>query len=259
MRVVAGAVAASLLLLIMPTPAAAAPTPSVTITDVTVTEGTGGPATASFTIAVAPPPKPCCTLQVSWATAPGSASSPSDFTSASGTVSLTKSVTSRVVSVPIVGDAIDEPNETFVVNLSNLVGVPGTISDAQGIGTIVDNDAPPTLTVNDVSVTEGNAGSTTATFTVTLSAASGQAVTVDWATSAGTATAGTDYVTASGSRTIAAGATTATIAITVNGDTLDEFNETFGVTFSNPAERHDRRRLGGGARSPMMTRSPSSP
>ena len=88
--------------------------------------------------------------------------------------------------------------------------------------------------MNDVSVTEGNAGSTTATFTVTLSAASGQAVTVDWATSAGTATAGTDYVAASGSRTIAAGATTAMFTVTVDGDTLDEANETYAVTLSNP-------------------------
>ncbi len=59
-------------------------------------------------------------------------------------------------------------------------------------------------------------------------------MTFDWATAAGTATAGTDYVAASGSRTIAAGATTTTIAVTVNGDVLDEANETFGVTLSNP-------------------------
>ena len=57
----------------------------------------------------------------------------------------------------------------------------------------------------------------------------------DWATAAGTAAAGVDYVTASGSRTIAAGATTATIAVTVNGDVMDEANETFTVGLSNPA------------------------
>ena len=113
--------------------------------------------------------------------------------------------------------------------------------------------------MNDVSVTEGNAGSTTATFSVTLSAASGQAVTVDWATSAGSATAGTDYVTASGSRTIAAGATTATIAITVDGDALDEANETFDRHAVQPRERHDRETARGRARSPTTTRSPPSP
>ncbi len=235
-RLVAGAAAATVLILSLPSPAAAAPTPSVTISDVTVTEGTGAaPATASFTIQAAPPPKPCCALQVGWATAAGSASAPGDFTSSSGTVSLTKSATSRVIGVPIVGDATDEPNETFVVNLTTLVGAPGVIADPQGVGTITDDDAPPTLSVNDVSVTEGNAGTTTATFTVSLSAASGNAVTFDWATSPGTAAAGVDYVTASGGRTIAAGATSATIAITVNGDVVDEVNESFTVALSNPA------------------------
>ena len=102
------------------------------------------------------------------------------------------------------------------------------------MGTITDNDPAPTLSVNDVSVTEGNAGTTTATFTVSLSAASGNAVTFDWATAAGTATAGADYVTASGSATIAAGATTTTVGITVNGDIVDENNETFTVNLSNP-------------------------
>ena len=234
-RLVAGAAAATMLILTLPSPAAAAPTPTVTISDVTVTESTGAPTTASFTIQVAPPPKVCCPLQVSWATAPGSASAPGDFTSSSGTVSLTKAATSRIVSVPIAGDVTDEPTETFVVNLSSLTGSPGQIGDPQGVGTITDDDAPPTLSVNDVAVTEGNAGTTTATFTVSLSAASGNVVTFDWATAAGTAAAGVDYVTASGSRTIAAGATTATIAITVNGDVLDEGDETFTVGLSNPA------------------------
>jgi large repetitive protein len=235
-RLVAGAAAATVLILSLPSPAAAAPTPSVTISDVTVTEGTGAaPVTASFTIQAAPPPKVNSPLQVSWATAPVSASAPGDFTSSSGTVSLTKSASSRVIGVPIVGDATDEPNETFVVNLTTLVGAPGQIGDPQGVGTITDDDAPPTLSVNDVSVAEGNAGTTTAGFTVTLSATSGNAVTFDWATSPGTAAAGTDYITATGSRTIAAGATSATIGVSVNGDSLDEVNETFTVMLSNPA------------------------
>ena len=87
---------------------------------------------------------------------------------------MAKSATSKVVSVPIAGDAIDEPSETFVVNLTNLVGSPGQIGDSQGVATITDDDSAPTLSVNDVTVTEGNAGTTTATFTVSLSAASGK-------------------------------------------------------------------------------------
>jgi large repetitive protein len=232
-RLLTGIVAAALLLVAVPAPATAAPTPNVTITDVTVTEGTGGTVNANFTIVAAPSPK-AGTLQVTWATAAGSATSPADFTASSGTVPLTKSSPSKVVSVPVAGDAINESNETFVVNLTNLVGSPGTITDAQGVGTITDNDPVPVLSVNDVSVTEGNVGTTTATFTVTLSAASGRAATFQWTTTAGSATAGVDYVAASGSRTIAAGATTATVGITVDGDFADELDETFGITLSNP-------------------------
>jgi large repetitive protein len=231
-RLVTGAVVAALLVVVIPAPATAAPTPNVTITDVMVTEGTGGTVNANFTIQAAPSPK-AGTLQVTWATAAGSATSPADFTASSGTVPLTKSSPSKVVSVPVAGDAINESNETFVVNLTNLVGS-GTIADAQGVGTITDNDPVPVLSVNDVSVSEGNAGTTTATFTVTLSAASGRAVTFQWATAAGSATAGTDYVSASGSRTIAAGTTTAPVGITVNGDFADELDETFGLTLTNP-------------------------
>jgi large repetitive protein len=232
-RVVAGAAAASVLLVAVPSPAAAVPTPSVTITDVAVTEGTGSAVNASFTIQANPRPR-ASTLQVSWATAPGSATAPADFTSSSGTVSLTKVAFSKVVTVPVIGDASDEPNETFVVNLTNLVGTPGVIGDAQGVASITDDDQPPTISVNNVSVTEGDTATVTATFTASLSVVSANAVTFDWATAVGSATQGVDYVASSGSRTIAAGATAATVGITVNGDILDEADETFDITLSDP-------------------------
>ena len=232
----AGAAAATVLILSLPSPAAAAPTPSVTISDVTVTEGTGAAVTAAFTIQVAPPPKACCSIQVSWATAPGSASAPGDYTTSSGTVTLSKSATSRVVSVPIAGDATDEFTETFVVNLTNLVGTPGQISDPQGVGTITDNDAPPTLSVGDVSVTEGNAGTVTATFIVSLSAASGKTVTVDWATADLDATQPVDYAAGSGTLTFLPADTSETLTVSVNGDGVAELDETFRVTLTAPVE-----------------------
>ena len=220
-------------MLSLPSPATAAPVPAVTITDVTVIEGTGGSVNANFTIQAAPPPRACCALQVSWATAPGSATA-ADFTAASGTVTLSKGSASKVVSVAITGDAIDEPTETFSVNLSNLVGTPSILRDAQGIGTITDNDLPPTLAIDDVAVAEGNTGTTNLTFTASLSAASQLPVTFNWATTPGTATAGADYVAANGSRTIAVGSTSATVAIAVKGDTLDEDDETFTLGLSAP-------------------------
>ncbi|HEX5936701.1 MAG TPA: Calx-beta domain-containing protein [Actinomycetota bacterium] len=232
-RLAGTTVALALLLLALPVPATAAPVPSVTITDVTVIEGTGGTATANFTIQAAPQPKACCPLQVSWATAPGSATAP-DFTSASGTVSLAKGSAAKVVSVTVAGDAIDESTETFTVNLSNLVGTPGRLRDAQGVGTITDDDQPPSLAVDDVALAEGDSGTANLTFTASLSSSSALPVTFDWATAPGTATAPADFTSASGSRTIAAGSSSATINVAVRGDTLDEEDETFSLALSNP-------------------------
>jgi hypothetical protein len=212
----------------------AAPTPNIAIGDVTVVEGNSGTTSAVFTIQASPAPKSCCALQVAWTTAPSTASAPADYVTSSGTVTLSRSTSSQTVAVPVVGDTLDEANETFVVNLSNLVGSPGTIADGQATATITDNDPLPALSVDDVTVAEGNSGTTSATFTISLSTVSGRSVTVNWATTAGTATAGTDYVAASGSRTIAAGSATASVAITLNGDTQPEGDETFGISLTNP-------------------------
>ncbi len=93
---------------------------------------------------------------------------------------------------------------------------------------------PPSMTISDVTVTEGNTGTRAAHFTVTLSAAYGQPVTVAYATANGTATAGSDYQGVSGTLTIPAGQTTGTITVLVNGDRLPEPNETFFVNLSSP-------------------------
>ena len=233
-RVVGAVSTCVVLLLAAPSPATAAPSPTITITDAVVTEGNAGVATATFTIQVAPRPKGCCPLQISWTTAAGTATAPGDYTTSSGTVSFTKSIGSKTVSVPIVGDLLDEPNETFVVNLSGLVGSPGVIGDTQGVGTITDDDPLPSVSVGDASASEGNAATSPATFTVSLSTPSGRAVTVNWATSGGTAVPGTDFVAASGVATIPAGATSTTFVVDLKGDVLDEDDESFAVGLSAP-------------------------
>jgi hypothetical protein len=96
------------------------------------------------------------------------------------------------------------------------------------------NPLTPTVSVNDVTITEGNTGTRAATFTATLSAASSQPVTVAYATANGTATAGSDYLAASGTLTFAPGETSKTITVLVKGDRLPEPNETFVVNLSSP-------------------------
>ena len=95
------------------------------------------------------------------------------------------------MTVLVNGDTLDEDNETFFVNLTNPSNA--TIDDAQGVATIIDDDGDPSLTINDVSVTEGNSGTVDATFTVTLAPVSGRTVTVDYATADGTASAPDDH------------------------------------------------------------------
>jgi hypothetical protein len=206
--------------------------PTISIADLTVTEGNSGSANASFTVSLSAASGQSIT--VSAQTANNSASSGSDYT-ATGPTTLTFSAgtTSQTFSVPVLGDTLDEDDETFLVNLTTATNA--TILDSQAIGTITDNDASPTLSINDVSTTEGNSGSTTATFTVTLSAASGRTVTVSAQTANNTATSVSDY-TAAGPTTLsfAAGTTTKTFTVSVLGDTLDEANETYNVNLTSP-------------------------
>ena len=92
----------------------------------------------------------------------------------------------------------------------------------------------PAISIADVSVAEGNSGSADAGFTVTLSTASANPVTVGYSTANGTATAGTDYTSTSGTLTFAPGVTSQTITVKVTGDATVESNETFTVALANP-------------------------
>ena len=106
----------------------------------------------------------------------------------------------------------------------------------QATVTIANNDDKPGITIAPASATEGDSGSADMTFTVTLAKAVPQAVTVNYATSDGTATAGQDYTAISnGSVTIAAEGDTVTFTVSVTGDETDESNETFNVTISLPS------------------------
>jgi hypothetical protein len=79
-----------------------------------------------------------------------------------------------------------------------------------------------------VSLAEGNSSTTNLTFTVSLSTASGQTVSVNYTTADNTAQAGSDYQAANGVVTFAAGETSKQITVLVNGDTEVEPNETLG-------------------------------
>jgi hypothetical protein len=173
-------------------------------------------------------------VSVHYATSDSSAVAGSDYTSASGALNWADGdSTNKTFTVPITNDLLDEPIETINLALSAPTG--GAVVGNPGGATlsILDNDPAPSVTITDVSLAEGNSGTTNFNFTVSLSAASGQTVSVDYATADGTALAGGDYQPLSGTLTFNPGQTTKPLIVVVNGDTQGESNETFFVNLSN--------------------------
>src|SRR5205823_2771821 len=142
-------------------------------------------------------------VTVHYQTANGSATAGSDYAAASGDVIIAAGQTTKSFTVAVIGDRSAEPTENFVVNLSGATNA--TISDGQGIGTILDDE--PRISIGDVSKKEGKKNQTMLfTFTVTLSAAYDQPVTVSYRTADGTATTGDgDYTARTGTITFAPG------------------------------------------------------
>jgi hypothetical protein len=231
MRLSARTFAISAVLLSLATPcaidAAGAVLPSISISDVTVAEG-GAATTAVFNVTLSAPSP--LTVNVTYATADGTATYPEDFLSLTSVLVFGPGETLKTVSVPIRADAFPEPTEAFVVNLSSAVNA--TIADAQGVATITDNDGSR-LSIGDASVVEGRTGSTHAHFIVTLSPAHFATVTVNFATADGTAHQPTDYSPFGGTLSFAPGQTIQTISVPVLGDRFSEPNETFAVNLSN--------------------------
>ncbi len=204
--------------------------PTLTIDNKTVTEGTGRTVNAVFKVrlsAVSGLP-----VTVDYATEDNSAGASSDYTSVSNSLTFAPGQTSKTITVPVTGDALDELNETFVLNLTSPTNA--TIAVGQGLGTITDNDPTPKLSIENITVQEGNSGTVEMIFKVKLSAASGLPVTVSYATANGTATDGNDYTSTSGSLTFDPGETTKTITVLIIGDLIHEqLTKTFSLNLSN--------------------------
>ncbi len=206
-------------------------TASYVIDDVTVTEGNSGTVTATFTVMRT---ASASATTVDYTTAGITATEGADFADATGTLNFPASATSttQTINVIVNGDVVDEANETYSVTLSNTTGGV-TIADDTGAGTITDDDTS-TISVADAAVTEGTgAGTTTLDFVVSLSTASANTVTVDYATADGTALQPGDYTSASGTLTFAPGQTGQTVSVTVSRDAIDEANETLTLNLSN--------------------------
>ena len=152
-----------------------------------------------------------------------------DYVAAAGTLTFAEGLTTQSIPVTVNPDSKNEDPETFTVVLSNAVNA-SLLADT-GEYTIADNDPLPTLSLSSPVVDEDTAG--VATFTATLDAASGRAITVAYATSDGTATAPDDYTAAAGTWTFAAGEVSMSVDVTIAADVIDEDDETLTLTLSD--------------------------
>ncbi|MCP5479763.1 MAG: putative Ig domain-containing protein, partial [Rhodanobacteraceae bacterium] len=207
--------------------------PNLTINDVTASEGNAGVTNFTFTVSLSAPAGPGgVTFDI--ASANGTATAGVDYVANSlAGQTIPAGSSTYTFTVQVNGDALNEPSETFFSNVTNVVNA--VVVDGQGVGTIVNDDPLPSLGINDVTVVEGNAGTVNAVFTVGLSAASGQTVSVNYATADGTATQPADYSSASGALTFTPGQTVQTVSVPVIGETVPEANETFFVNLSGGA------------------------
>ena len=198
-----------------------------------VTEGDSGSTDMVFTVNLAPAAGQEVTVEYGVDTTTSTATADTDFTDLSGTLTFAAGETSKTITVAVTGDAVDEPDETVVLKLSNASNA--AIGTATATGTITDDDGEPSLSIAaPAAVTEGNRGSTNMLFTVNLAPAAGQEVTVEYGVDASsTATADTDFTDLSGTLTFAAGETSKTITVSVTGDAVDEPDETVVLKLSN--------------------------
>lgn len=161
----------------------------------------------------------------------GTATSGSDYTAPSGVVSIPIGNTTATISIPILDDTIDESDETLTLTLYGPINA-GIGVNAVHTFTLQDNDSPPTVAFSAASSSESE-GTSKKKIPVTLSAASSNNITVDYAVTGGTATSLTDYTLTSGTLTFLAGSTTQYISYTVVDDSYAESDETVIVTLSN--------------------------
>lgn len=193
---------------------AAVPRPIVK--SVALKEGDSGQADATFVVTLSSPTE--LDVPLTYATVDGTATvADNDYVAASRDVVFPARSKSLSITVPVIGDLRYENNETFMLRVLNAMGVAAT-----GVHTIVKDDRVPKLSLgaDQPSITEPASGSLMATFTVSLTAASGLPVTVGYATSPSSALAGKQYTTTQGTLTFTPGETSKTISVPILNDGL---------------------------------------
>jgi hypothetical protein len=203
--------------------------PAITTTNIQISEGSSG--ITEVTIPITLSTISGVTATVDYVTVDGNATAPADYTARSGTLSFPPETTGQQVTIPIAADMLAEGTETFTIMLSNStnarLGTP-----AQAIVSITDVP-PPVIQFSTTRYTVSET-ITRATILVTRSGDTSQPATVSYATRDGTATAGSDYTSSSGTLTFTVGASSATFTVPLKSDLQAETDETVRLTLSTP-------------------------
>jgi hypothetical protein len=170
-------------------------------------------------------------VTVAYATTNGTATAADDYVAGSGTITFPPGSTTAEVRVMIAVDGVDEPDETFALDLSAPVGA--AIGDGHAVATILDSNPPPGLAISDCPHVEGG-GQSTCQFTVYVLAPTVKTITVDYATADGTAHDPVDYQATSGTLTFAPGSTALPFDVTIEGDAANELDEYYNIIMTNP-------------------------
>ncbi len=202
----------------------------VTINDVVIAEGNSGTRDAVFQILAYGAVDH--TITVSYVVSSGTAQGASDYLPRAGVVTLNAQSPSALVTVPVVGDRLNEGNETFNVILASVQGA--RIAKGTGVGTIVDDDPLPNMYAGDAYVTSSSAGQLSAVFNVALDVASRREVRVAYSTSNGSALEGADFVGQTGTLVFAPGVTNQQVTVPVYTDATYSSNKKFYLDLSNP-------------------------
>ena len=205
--------------------------PSVSVGDVTLWEGNGTPQTALVAVTLSKPVS--FPVSVLYRTEDHTALAPTDYRAASGTLVFRAGRTSATLPMRVNANLTPQADRAFVVRITATSGGVG-ISRPEGAVTIRDDDgAPAGVSIGDVALPEGDVGNRTVTFTVTLAAPSPVPVDLSYNTTDGSAILNVDYVRRSRTLRIAAGRTTARIAVVVKGEILPESDEVFSVVITS--------------------------
>jgi cyclophilin family peptidyl-prolyl cis-trans isomerase len=156
-----------------------------------------------------------------------------NFTATSGTITFAAGASTATLTIDPTADTVVESNETVALTLATGTGY--TIGTTTAVtGTIVNDDVPVINLSANQTIVEGNSNPQNVTYTVTLSRSDTRVITVNYATANGTATAGSDYTSRTGTLTFNSGVTSQSINIPILNDSINEANETFTLTLTSP-------------------------